>query len=206
LSKSRNVWILTGLILIWAIIATGICVKYYGENAMLQRTVKSQAERLGKIRMEVENATERLMRASEEAGEEKAYGTLTILQEISENMMKIQKIIGGKIKVNLAIDYGNGTRKWYNNTLVESGTTLLDLTIKVANVNYTSYHYGAFLNAINGVENNPKTNNYWLWWRWNGKNKEWRLGSLACDKYILSNGETIIWIYENTFQWPPKPP
>ena len=108
------------------------------------------------------------------------------------------------IHVNLLIDYGNGTRIWYNNTAVRKGATLLDVTIRVARVNFTFYvGMGSFVNAINNVWNkHPK---YWMWWMWI-KGTGWTEGPVAADKYVVSDGESLCWFYEDTSVSPlPRP-
>lgn len=108
------------------------------------------------------------------------------------------------VRVNIALDYGNGTRAWYNNTVLPLGATLLNATLKIAGVDYTIGEYGVFINSINNVENNMEKNMYWLWWRWSGEG--WRIGEVACDRYMLRNGDTIIWAYQSTAKFPPEPP
>jgi len=88
---------------------------------------------------------------------------------------------------------------------METGSTLLDLTCNVSNVNYTSYgSMGCFVNSINGVENeNPM---FWMWWYWNDYSG-WIEGPVAADKYVISDGEILMWFYENTSISPlPTPP
>ncbi len=107
-----------------------------------------------------------------------------------------------EITVNLGFKYENGTVIWHNNTRTIKGSTLLDLTKIVANVNYTTYPSGSFVNSINGVKN--KKPYYWIWWYWSKSG--WILGPVAADKYVVSNGETLLWYYENTSSYPPSKP
>lgn len=109
----------------------------------------------------------------------------------------------GTVKVNIGFKYGNGKMEWHNATLLPAGSTLLNATIAVADVNYTLYGMGAFVNSINGVKNEKP--NYWIWWTWN-PSTGWTLGPVAADKYVLSDGETVLWYYENTSKYPPEKP
>ncbi len=108
-----------------------------------------------------------------------------------------------EITVNIGFKYKNGTIVWHNNTEVMKGSTLLDVTEAVADVNYTTYPSGSFVNSINGIRN--KKPYYWMWWYWTGRSG-WILGPVAADKYVVSKGETLLWYYENTSSYPPSKP
>jgi hypothetical protein len=101
------------------------------------------------------------------------------------------KVKGIIITANLGIDYGNGTRRWFNETRIKAGSTLLDLTELVASVNYSESSSGAFMNSINGVSGSSK---YWFWWMYSSST--WTLGPVGCDKYIVGDNETLFWYLE----------
>lgn len=107
--------------------------------------------------------------------------------------------------MNLGINYGNGKGTvWFNGTSVAAGDTLLDVTKLVATVAGTEYSgVGTFVTSINGVESShPK---YWIWWMWTSY-EGWVSGPIACDRYVVANGETLLWYYEDTSLTPlPKP-
>ena len=111
---------------------------------------------------------------------------------------------GKSIHVNLALNYGNGTVRWYNETKATMGMTLLNVTSQVANVNFTIWSgMGAFVNSIDHVENSYPY--YWMWWSWSSYSG-WVEGPVACDKYVVADGETLYWYYENTTISPLPPP
>ena len=99
------------------------------------------------------------------------------------------------IQVNLGLNYGNGTLKWFNQTSTRSGDTLLDATLQVANVNYTTSAFGAFVTSIDNV-NRPTTKS-WIWLSWT-QQLGWYQGPIACDKYVLGNDETVYWYFEES--------
>jgi len=110
------------------------------------------------------------------------------------------------IYVNLGINYGDETpTTWFNRTEVTLGATLLDVTAKVATVNYTVYPgMGVLVTSINDVENSHPY--YWMWWMWTEWGG-WVEGPVAADRYVVANGETLFWYYENpSISPPPKPP
>lgn len=107
------------------------------------------------------------------------------------------------VRVNVGIKYRDGKVEWHNSTSLKEGSTLLDATSKVAVVNYTKYPTGCFVESIGGVRNEHPY--YWIWWYWD-KSMGWTLGPVAADKYVLSDGEVVMWFYEDTSQWPPQKP
>lgn len=111
---------------------------------------------------------------------------------------------GELVRISLGIKYKNGTVVWHNSTLLGKGSTLLEATRKVALVNSTEHPgMGSFVNSINGVRNEHPY--YWMWWYWD-KNVGWTLGPVAADKYVVSDGEVLIWFYQDTSQYPPQKP
>ncbi len=117
----------------------------------------------------------------------------------------IAKTRGTMIHVNLGINNGDGLTVWFNETEVKIGTTLLDVTTLVTNVNYTMYlDMGVLVNSINDVVNSHPY--YWMWWMWTTWGG-WVEGPVACDRYLVGDGETLFWYYEDTSISPlPKPP
>jgi hypothetical protein len=106
------------------------------------------------------------------------------------------------ITANLGVNYGNGSEtQWYNGTRINAGSTLLDLTKLVASVNYTSSLSGSSVNAINGVSSSD--GKYWLWW--SHSSFGWAFGSVACDRYVVGENETLFW-YREAYSSNPEPP
>ncbi len=102
------------------------------------------------------------------------------------------------ISVNLLIDYGNGTRKWFNNTITNRNSTLFSLLLSVAKVNYTTGKYGVFIRSLNGVANKvtgSSSGRFWMWYYYDKKNKKWVSGPVAVDKWPLKNGDILKMVY-----------
>lgn len=110
------------------------------------------------------------------------------------------------VLINLGVDYGNGTRVWFNET---KGLTLYDAMLEAGwRVEGTSYGaMGMYVKAINGLEESANDWKYWGWWSWTDFG--WAHGGSACDKYVVSPGETILWYYSptdpTTFEMSPPP-
>lgn len=110
------------------------------------------------------------------------------------------------ISVNIGIDYGNGTRIWFNETIMPVGVTVFNATASVANLEPHPTYGESFIIAINGVRQNENENLYWIWWIWDEAQHVWVPGPVACTEYVLNDGQTIFWYYENTLSWPPPSP
>ncbi len=99
------------------------------------------------------------------------------------------------IKISLCIDYGNGTKEWFNGT-VPKGYSLLNATDLIAEVKYTYWpaYKASFVDAINGVSNKPPY--FWMWYYWDAQENMWKLGSISADGYKLKPGDIVMWRYE----------
>lgn len=124
--------------------------------------------------------------------------------EYQNLLKKLKEYEGHVMRANICIDYGNGTVKWHNNTVVLSGCDLLSATKRVAIVNCTYYEGQSpgkyFVNAINSVWNSGSK--YWMWYYWNTSGGKWELGSVGADAYILSPNEAVMWRYETPSLYP----
>lgn len=106
------------------------------------------------------------------------------------------------ITANLGINYGNGSAiHWLNETKINAGSTLLDLTKLAASVNYTESLSGASVNAIDTIPNSD--GKYWLWW--SHSSYGWTFGQVASDKYVIGQNETVVW-YREAYTANPQPP
>jgi len=112
------------------------------------------------------------------------------------------KVKETKITANLGINYGNGTAiRWINETKINAGSTLLDLTKLAVSVNYTESLAGASVNAIDSVPNSD--GKYWLWWSYSAYG--WTFGQVASDRYVIGQNETVVW-YREAYSANPESP
>jgi hypothetical protein len=117
-------------------------------------------------------------------------------QVVSENSTYVQELnqLNVKYLSNVLIDYGNGTRRWYNTTNVQPGTNLYVETQIIAggNVNATYYpqYQSHFVTAIFNV-GNTKTM-YWLLWTYN-KTESWQQASVGPDQLQVTNDSIFAW-------------
>lgn len=113
-----------------------------------------------------------------------------------------QKLGEVSFSVNLGVDYGNGTRTWYNDTVIPVGATVYNATKSVATVEPDPKIGPSFIIAINGARQDGSQSMYWIWWIWDQTEHKWTVGPVANNEYVLSDGQTVIWYYENTSVWP----
>jgi hypothetical protein len=117
-----------------------------------------------------------------------------------------QKLGEVSLSVNLAVDYGNGTRTWYNATIIPLGATVFNATEEVVTVEHDPQFGPSFVIAINGVRQDGSQSLYWIWWIWDETQNNWAPGPIANDEYTLSDGQNVIWYLEDTSTWPPQLP
>jgi len=113
-------------------------------------------------------------------------------KQLEDTLKTMQSLV---LKVNLLINYGNGTKEWHNATLVPVGATVFNATVTVAKVNYTLWGEYVLINAINEVQGTQDTG--WIWWIWDLSTSQWKSGLEACNKHVLVDGDTIGWNYQN---------
>jgi uncharacterized protein YutD len=123
------------------------------------------------------------------------YYTLFSVSALRELGLAVSK--ASTLSVNIAIDYGNRTTEWFNETKVPAGYSLFELTQEIATVKYSYYNTGpghVWVDSINGIKNGAS---YWLWYYWNNSDKSWAFGPVGCDAWLLQNAGVYEWKYES---------
>lgn len=126
-----------------------------------------------------------------------SYATVYYYSE-AEFYKKNYESLTGELKnltmqVNLKVDYGNGTMKWYNATRVPLDATLLTASKMVLDMEFKISDFGAFVNKINGVSGD--SNQFWLWSYYDSSKGVWTPGQVGSDKWVLHDGDTAAWTY-----------
>jgi len=104
---------------------------------------------------------------------------------------------GGAMTSNLLIDFGNGTRHWYNGTRVEPGWNLYTETLAATdgNVNATCCAYGShFVTGIGGVQGTPEGTKSWSVWTFN-RTSSWQEANVGVDEIGVSNNSVYAWTF-----------
>jgi hypothetical protein len=106
-----------------------------------------------------------------------------------------------ELKVDLCIDYGNGTAIWSNATSVPVGSSLFDLIQKVAVVEYdywtTAEPGHMVVTSINGIKQNWMEGPWWFWYYWDVETGKWVHGPVGCDAWKLKADGIYKWAYES---------
>jgi len=94
--------------------------------------------------------------------------------------------------VHMLIDFGNGTRKWFNDTAVQPGWNgyVATLVLLKGNVKAVWYpEYGEhFVTGVDGVSSTSSTS--WFFWDYSGN---WTVASTGADGLQVHNGTSIAW-------------
>ncbi len=114
---------------------------------------------------------------------------------------KLQQTNGILIRVNVGIDYGNGSRTFYNDTNAVTGAKLLDVTRQVSDVTLGASSFGAYVTGINGKM--AEGDFGWTFWAWNATGNSWDFALVGADQFAVMNGQTYLWYYQNAFNPPP---
>ena len=95
--------------------------------------------------------------------------------------------------VHMVVDYGNGTRTWYNDTAAQPGWNgyIVTLVLLNGNVQATWYpQYGEhFVTGINGVNQTANQS----WFVWNLVNGNWSPSETGSDQLQIVNGSVLAW-------------
>ena len=117
-------------------------------------------------------------------------------QVASENSTYVSELnqLNVKYLSNLLIDFGNGTRTWYNTTNVQPGTNLYVETQIIAkgevNATYYPQYQSHFVTAIFNVGNTNTM--YWLLWTYN-KTASWQQAPVGPDELQVTNDSVFAW-------------
>ncbi|MEM2321339.1 MAG: hypothetical protein QXS79_05610 [Candidatus Bathyarchaeia archaeon] len=169
--KSPWIWVSLGLLCLLAV-AAYFAIHYYSESVYFKNLYERASADLEKLTFDLRK----------------------MVADLEDLTIKVNVLEKLTMKVNILIDYGNGTLIWYNGTSVPRETNVLMATKVIAVVEGKEYpEMGIFVEAINGVRN--EGGKYWIWYMWNPKKKDWEWGPVASDKYILHEGDTIMWKY-----------
>jgi len=104
---------------------------------------------------------------------------------------------GTVMTANLLIDFGNGTRHWYNGTRIQPGWNLYTETLAVTNgkVNATCCAYGShFVTGIAGVQSTPGSTKSWTVWTFNSTSS-WQQADVGVDELGVSNDSVYAWTF-----------
>ncbi|MER3601440.1 MAG: hypothetical protein C4339_01850 [Nitrososphaerota archaeon] len=204
-SRSARLWpslalLAVALLVVSASLAAYYYVQYSSLQARYQRDLGLLRETQQRLRSLYANASGLLLPilATANTSSPQYAQLVSLLQNISATYRALRL----NISVSLLIDYGNGTRAWFNGTSVSLGASFYDLTLLITggNVNASWYpQYGShFVLAINGVgaPGNPFTKKGWYWISWVFTGGRWQMQPVGPDLFLLDDGMIVAWKYE----------
>ncbi len=91
--------------------------------------------------------------------------------------------------VNILIDNGDSTT-WYNDTRVPLGSSFLNATLSIAEVEMQSSEWGSFVFSIDGV--GGEVNKFWVW---DYYEEGWQMGPVGAGQHKVHDGDVLRWTY-----------
>jgi len=128
-----------------------------------------------------------------------AVGASTMAASYFQTTQSQQKTIASlealidevSIRASIAINYGNGTVVWYNDTALPIGINLFNATQKIANLTYYT-STDIYVTGVNGVMENPLSGQYWVYQIWT--NGTWEIDwSTTVTTFIVGHNQVVRW-------------
>ena len=120
----------------------------------------------------------------------------TALSSLWHDYQQLSSVSGRRALVysaHLLVDFGNGTRRWFNDTSVDPGWNgyVASIVLLKGNVQATWYpQYGEhFVTGIDGIS--QTTSKSWFFWEFNGTS--WAASQNGADELQVNNGTSIAW-------------
>jgi hypothetical protein len=130
-----------------------------------------------------------------------SYGVVYLYQEVadlqSQNEYLRSKLGSVSETVNIAVDFGNGTRIWYNDTYAPVGASVFNATYGATGGQMTTQAYtlgdvtGIFVTGILGVSGSASS--YWIWYYFDNSSRIWVEGPVGADSYLAVQGGVYLW-------------
>ncbi|MDV3277918.1 MAG: hypothetical protein LYZ69_05565 [Nitrososphaerales archaeon] len=106
--------------------------------------------------------------------------------------------ISAAYSVNVFFEFGNGTRRWFNETAVQPGWNAYIVTLVVVNGKMQATWYPSygehFVTGLAGIQDDPAVNRAWLLWTWDSVHR-WQTASVGADQVPALNGTVFAWTY-----------
>jgi len=118
------------------------------------------------------------------------------LSQLWASYLKLKPASSSLYAANVLIDFGNGTRHWYNDTKTQPGWNIYTETVVLSNGNIQATWYPQyqehFVSGIGGVSN-TKTN-FWFLWTYT-RTASWSVAQVGADSLPVYNGSIFAWTF-----------
>lgn len=117
-----------------------------------------------------------------------------------QSYLRLSGVKAGAItySMNLLLESGNGTRRWYNDTLIQPGWNAYVVTVVVLNGNVQATWYPQYgehlVTGLGGLGNDVRQGKSWFLWTWNST-ASWQTAEVGADQIPIRNGSVIAWTY-----------
>lgn len=120
----------------------------------------------------------------------------TQLSQLWSRYLSLKPASSSVYAADILIDFGNGTRHWYNNTQVQPGWNMYTETVVLSSGNLQAQWYPQyqehFVSGIDGVSNSPTMD--WFLWTYN-RTASWQTAQVGADDLPVYNGSVFAWTY-----------
>jgi type II secretory pathway pseudopilin PulG len=120
------------------------------------------------------------------------------LASLWSSYQRLASVNGGRVltyEVNLLVDYGNGTGRWYNDSAAEPGWNAYVLTLVLMDGEVQAAWYPQFgEHLVTGIERVSETATE-SWFVWDYGASGWALAPMGADAIIVQNGTSVAWTF-----------
>lgn len=118
------------------------------------------------------------------------------LSQLWDRYLSLKPASTSLYTADVLVDFGNGTRVWYNGTRVQPGWNLYTETVVLTNGDLQAEWYPQFqehlVSGIDGV--NASQTMSWFLWTFNST-ASWQAPQLGADDLPVYNGSIFAWTY-----------
>jgi len=120
----------------------------------------------------------------------------TQLSQLWSRYLSLKPASSSLYTADILVDFGNGTRHWYNDTLVQPGWNMYTETVVLSRGDLQAQWYPDFqehlLSGIFGVSSSLTSS--WFLWTYNDT-ASWQTAPLGADLTPVYNGSVFAWTY-----------
>lgn len=121
------------------------------------------------------------------------------LSQLWSQYLRLKPTSTSLYTADILVDFGNGTRHWYNDTQVQPGWNMYTVTVVLTNGNLQAQLYNFpvsglehFVSGIYGVSNSKTM--FWFLWTYN-ETASWQTAQVGSDDLPVYNGSVFAWTY-----------
>ena len=118
----------------------------------------------------------------------------TALSQLWSRYLGLKPASSSLYEANVLLEFGNGTRVWFNNSQLQPGWDMYTETVVLTHGNLQAQWYPEFgehlIQGIDGVNSSPTTS--WFLWTYNAT-ASWQPAAVGADLLPVYNGSVLAW-------------